>query len=144
MVENTLLRHPSLSHSQVQGAQAELYVKQVLLRDGWRLLEHNWSCRYGEIDLLFTKQSFQASRILVVEVKARRRSGLDGWGVAAFHQAKRRRLARTVDCWRAANAWGEACCFEVVLALVALPVKRHDLRWIPVDVLDGMSRRSHG
>ncbi len=144
MVERTLLRRLLLSHSQVQGAQAELYVKKVLLRDGWRLLEHNWSCRYGEIDLLFTKQSFQASRILVVEVKARRRSGLDGWGVAAFHQAMRRRLARTVNCWRAANAWSEACCFEVVLALVALPVKRHDLRWIPVDVLDGMSRRSHG
>ena len=143
MVERTLLRRLSLSHSQVQGAQAELYVKQVLLRHGWRLLEHNWSCRYGEIDLLFTKQSFQTSRILVVEVKARRRSGLDGWGVAAFHQAKRRRLARTVNCWRAANAWSEASCFEVVLALVALPVQRHDLRWIPVDGLDGMSRRSH-
>ena len=144
MVENMLLRPPLWSNSQVQGAQAELYVKEVLLRHGWRLLEHNWSCRYGEIDLLFTKQSFPASRILVVEVKARRRSGLDGWGVAAFHQAKRKRLARTVDCWRAANAWSEASCFEVVLALVVLPVQRHGLRWIHIDVLDGMSRRSHG
>ena len=120
MVEITLASHALLSNSQVQGAQAELYVKQVLLRHGWRLLEHNWSCRYGEIDLLFIKKSLQTSRILVVEVKARRRSGLDGWGVAAFHQAKRRCLARTVDCWRAANAWSEASCFEVVLALVAL------------------------
>ena len=143
MVEITLASHALLSNSQVQGAQAELYVKQVLLRHGWRLLEHNWSCRYGEIDLLFTKQSFQTSRILVVEVKARRRSGLDGWGVAAFHQAKRRCLARTVDCWRAANAWSEASCFEVVLALVALPVHRHGLRWIPIDALDGMRWGSH-
>ena len=51
MVEITLLSHALSSNSQVQGAQAELYVKQVLLRHGWRLLEHNWGCRYGEIDL---------------------------------------------------------------------------------------------
>ncbi len=50
MVEIKLLRHPLLSNSQALGAQAELYVKEVLLRHGWRLLEHNWSCRYGEID----------------------------------------------------------------------------------------------
>ena len=31
----------------------ERYVKEILLRHGWRLLEHNWSCRYGEIDLNF-------------------------------------------------------------------------------------------
>ena len=144
MLESTLLCHRLLSNSQAQGAQAELYVKEVLLRNRWCLLEHNWNCRYGEIDLLFTKQSFQASRILVVEVKARRRSGLDGWGVAAFHQAKRRRLAHTVDCWRAANAWSEASCFEVVLALVTLPVRRHGLRWIPIEALDGMRWGSHG
>ena len=143
MVESTLYCHTLLPHSQLQGAQAEHYAKEILLRHGWRLLEQNWSCRYGEIDLLFTKQSFQTSRILVVEVKARRRSGLDGWGVAAFHQAKRRCLARTVDCWRAANAWSEASCFEVVLSLVELPVRRHGLRWIPIDALDGMRRGSH-
>ena len=69
MVENMLLRPPLWSNSQVQGAQAELYVKEVLLRHGWRLLEQNWSCRYGEIDLLLLKQSFLNNRILVVEVK---------------------------------------------------------------------------
>ncbi len=140
MVERTLLRRLLLSHSQVQGAQAELYVKKVLLRDGWRLLEHNWSCRYGEIDLLLSKQSFLNNRILVVEVKARRRSGLDGSGIAAFHQAKRRRLARSVSCWQSANPWSENCYFEVVLALVALPVHRHCVRWIRIDGLDYMSR----
>ena len=140
MVESMSSRRAFMPNSQAQGAQAERYVKQILLAHQWRLLEQNWSCRYGETDLLFTKQSFQTSRILVVEVKARRRSGLDGWGVAAFHQAKRRCLARTVDCWRAANSWSEASCFEVVLALVALPVHRHCVRWIRIDGLDHMSR----
>ena len=143
MIESTLYYQALLPHSQVQGAQAEQYAKEILLRHGWRLLEQNWSCRYGEIDLLLSKQSFLSNRILVVEVKARRRSGLDGWGVAAFHQAKRRCLARTVDCWRAANPWSEASCFEVVLALVALPVHRHGLRWIPIHMLDGMRWGSH-
>ena len=124
----------------MQGAQAERYVKEILLRHGWRLLEHNWRCRYGEIDLLLIKHSCPNSRILVVEVKARRRSGLDGWGLAAFHQAKRRRLARSVSCWQSANPWSENCYFEVVLALVALPVHRHCVRWIRIDGLDHMSR----
>ncbi len=128
-----------MSHFQEQGAQAERYVKQILLRHGWCLLEHNWSCRYGELDLLLTKQSFPNTRMLVVEVKARRRSGLDGWGVAAFHQAKRKRLARTLSCWQAANPWSEGSCFEVVLALVALPVQRQNVRWIRIEALDGLS-----
>ena len=128
-----------MAHFQEQGAQAERYVKQILLRHGWCLLEHNWSCRYGELDLLLTKQSFPNTRMLVVEVKARRRSGLDGWGVAAFHQAKRKRLARTLSCWQAANPWSEGSCFEVVLALVALPVQRQNVRWIRIEALDGLS-----
>lgn len=140
MVESTLYGHTLLPHSQLQGAQAEHYAKEILLRHGWRLLEQNWSCRYGEIDLLLLKQSFLNNRILVVEVKARRRSGLDGWGLAAFHQAKRRRLARSVSCWQSANPWSETCYFEVVLALVALPVHRHCVRWIRIDGLDHMSR----
>ena len=140
MIESTLYYQALLPHSQVQGAQAERHVEEILLRHGWRLLEHNWSCRYGEIDLLLTKHSFPNSRILVVEVKARRRSGLDGWGLAAFHQAKRRRLARSVSCWQAAHPWSENSYFEVVLALVALPVPRHCVRWIRIDGLDHVSR----
>ena len=140
MIESTLYYQALLPHSQVQGAQAERHVEEILLRHGWRLLEHNWSCRYGEIDLLLTKHSFPNSRILVVEVKARRRSGLDGWGLAAFHQAKRRRLARSVSCWQAAHPWSENSYFEVVLALLALPVPRHCVRWIRIDGLDHVSR----
>ena len=140
MIESTLYYQALLPHSQVQGAQAERHVEEILLRHGWRLLEHNWSCRYGEIDLLLTKHSFPNSRILVVEVKARRRSGLDGWGLAAFHQAKRRRLARSVSCWQAAHPCSENSYFEVVLALVALPVPRHCVRWIRIDGLDHVSR----
>ena len=140
MVESTLYCHALLSHSQVQGAQAERSVKDILLRHGWRFLAHNWSCRYGEIDLLLTKHSGPNRRILVVEVKARRRSGLDGWGLAAFHHAKRRCLARSVSCWQAANSWSESSYFEVVLALVALPVQRHCVRWIRIDSLDRVNR----
>ena len=52
-----------------------------------------------------------------------------------------RLLAASADalaCWQAANPWSEGSCFEVVLALVALPVQRHCVRWIRIDVLDGV------
>ena len=45
-----------MSDSQRQGAKAEQHVKEILIRHGWRLLDQNWRCRYGEIDLLLTKK----------------------------------------------------------------------------------------
>jgi hypothetical protein len=46
-------------------------------------------------------EDYLNNRVLVVEVKARRYAGIDGWGAAAFHHTKRRCLARTVACWQA-------------------------------------------
>ena len=40
-----------MSDSQRQGAKAEQHVKEILIRHGWRLLDQNWRCRYGEIEL---------------------------------------------------------------------------------------------
>lgn len=126
-----------MSDSQRQGAKAEQHVKEILIRHGWRLLDQNWRCRYGEIDLLLTKKHSMNNRVLVVEVKARRYAGIDGWGAAAFHHTKRRCLARTVACWQADNPWSETSDFEVLLALVALPLPSRQVRWIRIESLNG-------
>ena len=53
---------------QPPGAQAETRVSSLLQWQGWQLLERNWSCRWGELDLVLHKNR----QLLVVEVKGRR------------------------------------------------------------------------
>ncbi|MEB3264528.1 MAG: YraN family protein [Synechococcus sp.] len=115
------------------GRLAEDWAARLLQRRGWLLLERNWQCRWGELDLVLSKPR----RLLLVEVKARRHAGPDGGGVAAFDPPKRRRLARAWSCWLAGHPQWGGCGVEVVLALVPLPVGRGPVRWLRVPDLPG-------
>lgn len=111
---------------QRQGAWAEQRALRLLRSRGWSLVARNWSCRYGELDLLLSKEP---ARLLLVEVKARRRCGPDGWGVAALDHGKRRRLRLTWHCWLAEHPQWQRCSVELVLALVPLPPAGGPVRW---------------
>ncbi|MEB3184864.1 MAG: YraN family protein [Cyanobacteriota bacterium] len=111
----------------VAGGWAEQRALRLLRQRGWRLLDRNWRCRWGELDLVLEKPS----RLLVVEVKGRR-SATDGWGVAALGRQKRQRLNRAFACWQAAHAERAEAASELVYALVPLPPARGPVRWIRV------------
>ncbi len=111
---------------QRKGAWAEQRVLRLLRLRGWDLLERNWRCRWGELDLIVHKPG----RLLLVEVKGRRSGGLDGGGAAALRWSKRQRLARAWDCWLAAHPRWERTPVEQVAALVPLPPSRAPVRWI--------------
>ena len=117
------------------GRWAERRALNLLKGRGWRCLAERWSCRYGELDLMMIKSGRSGLRLLIVEVKARRRCGPDGWGVKAFAAAKRKRLARTVACWQSCHPWSGQGQLEVVLALVPLPPSSRPVRWIRVPEL---------
>ncbi|MCP9796436.1 MULTISPECIES: YraN family protein [Cyanophyceae] len=114
------------SAAQRDGAWAEQRVLRLLRRRGWELLERNWRCRWGELDLIVRKPG----RLLLVEVKGRRAGSLDGSGTAALRWQKRRRLARAWDCWLAAHPRWERTPVEQVAALVPLPPARAPVRWV--------------
>jgi hypothetical protein len=59
------------------GGWAEQRALRLLQARGWILVARNWSCRWGELDLLMAK----GDRLLVVEVKGRARAGLDQWAL---------------------------------------------------------------
>ncbi len=111
----------------VAGGWAEQRALRLLREHGWRLLDRNWRCRWGELDLVLAKPN----RLLVVEVKGRR-SGADGWGVAALGARKRQRLNLAFACWQAAHAERAGDPAELVYALVPLPPARGPVRWIRV------------
>ena len=114
-----------------QGKLAESMALDRLRRRGWRVLNRNWSCRWGELDLVLQKDR----RLLVVEVKGRTEGHRDRNGLDAFHRNKRRRLARAISCWRANHPESDELLLQVILALVPLNSSEADFRWIHVDRL---------
>jgi putative endonuclease len=117
------------SMQQRQGDWAEQRALRLLRQRGWRLLDRQWRCRWGELDLVCSK----GQRLLVVEVKARRRGSADGGGVLALRGDKRRRLSRSWDCWLAAHPLWQQSPVEMVAALVTLPPARLPVRWIRLE-----------
>jgi putative endonuclease len=115
--------------AQRQGLAAELHVAELLQADGWRVLEHGWRCKAGEIDLIVLRDG----ALRFVEVKAR--SLDDPSAIDAVGPGKQRRLAR------AAEAFLEQCMltFEqaaFMVALVALQEGRWEVELID-DAFDG-------
>ena len=84
------------------GRAAEELVAEELVRLGWRIVERNFRCRSGEIDLI----ALEGSTLVFVEVKAGRQDSRYGperpaCAVGPRKQLRLRRLARE---WLAGGA----------------------------------------
>ncbi|MDQ1128796.1 YraN family protein [Microbacterium sp. SORGH_AS_0888] len=84
------------------GRRGEQAAADYLIGCGWRILQRNWRCPAGELDIV----AHDGTEIVVVEVKTRR-SDLFGHPFEAVDARKRARL------WRLALAW---CTAHPVLA----------------------------
>jgi putative endonuclease len=96
------------------GRRGEDAAADVLARSGLRVVERNFRCSAGEIDIVARK-----GRLLVFcEVKARRS---DAWGdpSEAVHYAKRNRLRRLAAEWMRVHRPGDVDVrFDVVSVIV--------------------------
>ena len=80
------------------GAYGETLAARRLTADGMTLLDRNWRCEVGEIDLVLR----DGDVLVVCEVKTR--SSLDyGAPHEAVTAAKVDRMRRLADCWTAAH-----------------------------------------
>ena len=89
----------SKTQTRVQlGAMGEALAVDHLTRMGLRILNRNWRCRYGELDVI---ASDEANRVVVfIEVKTRTGDGFGGLAHAVTPQ-KVRRLRRLAGLWLA-------------------------------------------
>jgi putative endonuclease len=71
-------------------------------------------------------------RLLIVEVKARRKSGPDGAGIGAFNRQKRLRIERCFICWLAEHPDWQEASVEICLALVTLSANGEQYRTKPI------------
>jgi putative endonuclease len=80
------------------GARGEDEAAEHYRQRGYRVLERNWSCRLGEIDLILTK----GETLVFCEVKTRRGSSLGG-PYEAVTWKKQRTLRRLAEAFLVAS-----------------------------------------
>lgn len=109
------LRLRAGSATQAAGARCEDLALAHLRRAGLTLVERNFHCRYGEIDLVMR----DGDVVVFVEVRYRRGArvrGGHGGGIDSVGTAKRAKLLRAAAVWLARNprCAQAPCRFDVV------------------------------
>ena len=93
------------------GAEYEEMAADYLKKQGFRIIERNFSCRTGEIDIIAEEKGC----ICFVEVKYRMRKG-QGSALEAVTPLKMRKISRTAAYWLLRHQLPEdtACRFDVI------------------------------
>jgi len=98
------------------GARGEAVAARYLERRGLVVLDRNWRCREGEIDLVAT----DGATLVIVEVKTRSGLGYGGPAEAVTRQ-KLARMRRLAQLWLAAHRMGWVDVRFDVVAVLARP-----------------------
>lgn len=89
---------------------------------GWTIIERNWRCLEGELDII----AHDGSGLVVCEVKTRSRADY-GTPIEAITPAKAARLRRLTGRWLAARGIGQAAVRIDVIGLLRAGPGRFDI-----------------
>ncbi|OKL46480.1 hypothetical protein BSR28_08135 [Boudabousia liubingyangii] len=81
-------------HNQKVGALGEELAARVLTKSDWKIVDRNWNCKYGEIDLIAER----SGALAFVEVKTRLSTG-SGSGAGQVNARKIRNLKRAISTY---------------------------------------------
>lgn len=81
-----------------RGTEAETRALHYLQTHGLRLLERNWQCRQGELDLILLDREV----VVIAEVRARRSRAFGGAAASVDHR-KQSRIVHSTRVWLQAN-----------------------------------------
>ena len=95
--------------SRTQGAAAEALAAAWLERQGLRVIERNWHCRFGELDLVL-----QDGPVIVIAEVRLRSSARFGGAAASIDRRKQARLTAAAQLYLARRP-SSPCRFDVVL-----------------------------
>ena len=114
-----------MSDSQSSGRSAETLALCHLSGKGLRLLERNWSCRSGELDLVM----LDGDTVVFVEVRYRRHAAWGG-AVESVDMRKQQKLIKAAQLFlQKESRWAKhPCRFDVVA--IAATGDNQDLNWI--------------
>ncbi|MEO0316116.1 MAG: hypothetical protein RI928_2572 [Pseudomonadota bacterium] len=113
-------RHDGQRPSTVSlGRDAEARAQAFLEQQGLTLVEKNFRCRAGEIDLIMR----DGQAMVFIEVRSRKNQQFGG-AAASVGPIKQQRLWRTASFYLLKFPKPPACRFDLVA------IEGHDLRWI--------------
>jgi len=104
------------------GAQAEQQAAQFLRQQGLLLLQQNYRCRYGEIDLVMR----DGATLVFVEVRLRSSTDFGG-AAASIDSTKQGRLLRTAQHYLSTLRHMPPCRFD---ALLLHTTDGADIEWV--------------
>lgn len=103
------------------GTLGEMLVAKWLQSQNYSLLQQNWRCRWGEIDLI--AQELTSGAIAFVEVKTRSQFNWDENGLLAVNATKQAKIITTAEMFLAKypNLAEFPCRFDVALVSYVIP-----------------------
>lgn len=94
---------------QRRGAASEALAEKLLAAHGLRLVERNYRCRGGEIDLVMR----DGESMVFVEVRYRASTAFGG-ALGSVGASKQQRLVRAAQHYLLRSGWTGPCRFDVV------------------------------
>lgn len=120
------MNQPNRSWTQQRGHTAELAACDYLRARGFKLIEQNFRCQYGEIDIIM----LDGALLVFVEVRQRPRSHF-GSTIDSVTATKCRKIARTASYFLQFHNEHRhrACRFDVIGAIDAQ--EGWQFKWVP-------------
>lgn len=108
------------------GVRGEDLAAAELLRQGMAILDRNWRCRTGEIDIIATEQTSGRTTLVFCEVKCRTGLGF-GHPLEAITWAKIRKLRQLAAEWLAVHDVPSSAIRLDAIGVVMLPGRPPEL-----------------
>jgi len=94
------------------GKRAEGMAKAFLKKEGYRILEENYSCPMGELDLV----AMEGAVLAFIEVRSRKGNGNPE---ASIDLVKQRQIVKAAHFYLSQKGWEGDCRFDVVAVRVS-------------------------
>ena len=95
-----------------KGSEGEVKAAEYLQACGFQILERNWRCKMGEIDLIASHNGV----LVFVEVKLRAREGY-GLPAESVHAAKQRKIRQVAELYLTRKPHDGEIRFDVIALL---------------------------
>lgn len=113
-----------------RGKIAENLALEYLLQQGLSLVERNYHCRFGELDLVMQDQT----EIVFIEVRFRKYDGF-GSAVESISKTKQNKLIATASHYLMTKKLGDTACRFDVVGLSGL-LTEPNINWIQHAITD--------
>lgn len=108
-------------NNRATGSDREKQAAEYLEQQGMRIVERNFRCKLGEIDLIGWHQNY----LVFVEVKYRS-SSVKGSAVEAVDERKQRRICRVADYYRNSHRIGS----QTGVRYDVVAIQEEKMEWI--------------